>query len=284
MRNVEDINNLLNEPKILRLLNESIFIPEIISSFQDYDNIYIVTTFYNGPILFKFAYEELSEKQIKFLTACMIQALKYLREKEIIHRDLSFQNIIMDRNNYFNLIDFSFSVSYSNRNLKKFYCIIDPIFTAPEILNKTECNYNSDYYRLGNLIFFLVFKKFPLDIKKSNNNLTELAKDYNLTYKFSNNILDFTSKLIESNWKTRLGYKSINELINHPWFKEFDWEKLEKKQIVSPFNINNSIVIRHTCKNFIKTKNRVENYVKFAETKYYKQLLKNFEYSKYDIK
>jgi serine/threonine protein kinase len=44
----------------------------------------------------------LTEEQIKFASACIIQLLNYLREKQIIHRDIMMKNIIMDKNKYFN--------------------------------------------------------------------------------------------------------------------------------------------------------------------------------------
>ena len=257
--------NLLNEPLILKIINQSNFVPIIISSFQDYDNYYIVTKFYDGPILMQFVYHNLSEKQIKFICACAIISLKYLREKEIIHRDLTFHNIIMDNDYYFNLIDFSFAVNYSNRNSKEYSSDVNPSFSAPELLNNSDYNYNSDYYRLGSLIFFIIFKKFPI---KYNNSfkIFELSDKYNLTKNYTKNLFDFIERLIKRNMETRLGYNNIDELINHSWFNGFDWEKLQKKQIISPFKnitINNNI---HKCKKFNKTKKGIERYAKLTET------------------
>jgi len=69
--------SLINEPNILnRLKNKSNFVPQIISYFQDYENMYIITTFYDGPSLNKIALNLLNEKQIQFISACLIIALK----------------------------------------------------------------------------------------------------------------------------------------------------------------------------------------------------------------
>ena len=71
--------NLFNEPYILkRLNNKNNFVPQIISSFQDYENLYLVTTFYDGPSLEGFLNNNISEYQIKFISACIILALKYI--------------------------------------------------------------------------------------------------------------------------------------------------------------------------------------------------------------
>ena len=262
----------------MRKLNKSNFIPEILSSFQDYDNMYLVTTFYTGPTLMKFTYEKLSEDKIKFITACIILCLKYLREKQIIHRDLTFNNIIMDKDYYFNLIDFSFSVNYSKKNLKEFMCRGTKVLNPPEIINKTKYDYNSDYYILGNLIFFLIFKNYPMEIKQPMN-LTQLAHNYNFTNIYSMHLFDFLSKILERNISLRLGYKSIDELINHRWFNNIDWEKLEYKQLISPFNNTKVGKNINHCTKFNKTKEYIDAYSKVCKTDYYKKFFKIFEFS-----
>ena len=47
------------------------FLPKLISSFIDYDNIYLITTFYEGKSLNFFREDLLTEEQIKFVSACI---------------------------------------------------------------------------------------------------------------------------------------------------------------------------------------------------------------------
>ena len=49
--------------------------------------------------------------------------------------------------------------------------------SAPEILNRSEYDYNSDYYRIGTILYYLIFKNYVNDIKKKNN-IKELKIDY----------------------------------------------------------------------------------------------------------
>ena len=69
----------------------------------------------------------MTENQLKFISACVIQSLIYLRKENIIHRDIMMQNIIMDKKKYFNVIDFSFSINYSEKNniIRKVYLFLD---------------------------------------------------------------------------------------------------------------------------------------------------------------
>jgi len=228
-----------------------------------------------------FINEVLSENKIKFVSACIIQSLKYIRHYKIIHRDLNYLNVMMDNKYYFNLIDFSYSVDFDKRKSKYLKCNGNDNNTPPEIRNNSEYSYNSDYFRLGNLIFFLVFKKYPWNLKQINNK-TELIEIKNIKKNYSAELFDFINGLIKENIYERLGYKDINEIINHPWFKGFNWKKLEKRKIISPF-INSKIKINIPfCRKFNKRLEKIYNYLQIRKSIYNSNLIKLFDYSKYD--
>ena len=52
----------------------------------------------------------------------------------------------------------------------------------------------------------------------------------------SDNLKDIITKLLDKNHETRLGSKGdADEIVNHPWFADMDWEGLMSKKIESPF-------------------------------------------------
>ena len=52
----------------------------------------------------------------------------------------------------------------------------------------------------------------------------------------SDDLKDIINKLLDKNQLTRLGSKSdADEIVNHPWFKDINWDKLIKKELVPPF-------------------------------------------------
>ena len=226
----------LTEPNILKKLIQYDFVPKLISSFQDYEYIYLITTYYDGKSLNFFRNDYMSEDQLKFISACVLQSLTYLRKENIIHRDIMMQNIIMDKKKYFNVIDFSFSINYSEKNNKYKYLNTYNMVTPPEMEKLKEYDYNSDYYRLGSVLFYLIFKTYPY-IVKLKNNATDIIINYKDVKNYSSNCIDFLNKLIISEPKQRIGFNDINELKNHSWFEDFDWNKFEKKLIDSPFNL-----------------------------------------------
>ena len=253
--------------------------PKIISAFQDYDYIYLITTYYAGKSLNYFRNDNMTEEKIKFVSACVIQSLIYLRKENIIHRDIMMQNIIMDNKKYFNVIDFSFSINYFEKNNSLKYLNTYNMVTPPEMEKLKEYDYNSDYYRLGSIIFYLIFKTYPFIIKLEKN-VTDITIDYTIVKNYSYNCIDFLNKLIISDPQKRIGFKDINELKNHSWFKNYDWNKLEKKQLESPFNLIENDFDQSLCiKVDIISNEYLMRYKSNSKKFIYRELIKKFDYT-----
>ena len=150
--------------------------------------------------------------------------------------------------------------------------------TPPEMEKLKEYDYNSDYYRLGSIIFYLIFKTYPY-IVKLENNVTDIMINYKEIKNCSSNCIDFLNKLIISDPKKRIGFNDINELKNHSWFKGFDWEKLEKKQIDSPFNLIENEFDQSLCiKVDIISDEYLMRYKSNSKKTLYKVLINQFDY------
>ena len=228
----------LTEPNILKKLIQYDFVPKIISSFQDYDNIYLITTYYDGKTLDFFKNDNITEEQIKFASACTIQSLIYLREQKIIHRDIMMKNIIMDKKKYFNIIDFSFSLEYSEKSNRAKYLYTYNEVTPPEMMKLEEFDYNSDYYRLGSIIYYLIFKTYPYNVKLRNN-ITNIKVNYEDGY---------------------------------------DWYNLEKKNLDSPFKLIKNGIKQVLCIKIYTTDNYLIRYKFNSKLNLYKILIKQFDY------
>ena len=277
MYSYSKIYSHLTEPNILKKLIKYDFVPKLISSFQDYDYIYLITTYYDGKSLNFYRNNNMTEDQIKFVSACVIQSLNYLRSQNIIHRDIMMQNIIMDKDKYFNVIDFSFSIDYSEKDNKYKYLNTYNMVTPPEMEKLQEYDYNSDYYRLGSVIFYLIFKTYPYILKLENNS-KEITINNTIT-NFSKSCIDFLNKLIISDPKKRIGFKDINELKNHSWFEGFDWNNFEKRQIDSPFNLTENDFDQSLCiKVDIISDEYLMRYKSNFKKKLYRQLIQKFDY------
>ena len=187
------------------------------------------------------------------------------------------KNIIMDKNKYFNIIDFSFSIKYSDKKSIKNRMITYDMVTPPEILNKSDFDYNSDYYRLGSVLYYLIFKKYPYKLKQEYN-ISNIFINHILIKNYSYSCIDFINNLLISDYKKRIGYKNINELKNHFWFKGFDWTKLERKQILSPFKIFKNDSNQIDCSRFNISMKNIIRYKIFSKENLYLKLIKKYNY------
>ena len=270
-----------SEPKILKRLSKYNFFPKLISSFQDYDYLYLVTNYYEGNNLYNYKDENMTEEQLKFISACIIQSFFYLRKHNIIHRDIRMNNIIIDKNKYLNLLDFSYSINYSNKNDFNNYIRGDFFDNAPEIENFSLYDFNSDYYRLGgSILFYFIFKNYLNNIKIEKK-IDEIIISNISNY--SSSCIDFLNKLIITDYKKRIGFKSIDELKNHLWFKNFDWEKLSKKIMKSPLKFTKKIFNQSFCQKFSFTNDSRKIFKNKAEEENFKKLSENYDYVNHQI-
>lgn len=261
----------------MKKFNNYNFLPKIISSFQDYDNLYLVTNYYEGNNLYLYKDDILTEEQIKFISACIIQSFDYLRRENIIHRDIRMYNVIMDKEKYLNLLDFSYAINYSDKNDFNNYIIGDTFDNSPEVQNGSMYDYNCDYYRLGgSILYYLIFKKYFNDVKKENN-ISEIIINYNNT-NYSEYCIDFLNQLLITNYTKRIGFNNIYELKNHSWFKGFNWENLSKKKIKSPLIFKKNSFNQSICSKYNFTINRLD-YKKIIENPIYKNLYINYDYT-----
>ena len=189
------------------------------------------------------------------------------------------KNILMDNDRYFNIIDFSFSINYEDKDNINNYMVTYNRVSPPEMLKQSKYDYNSDYYRLGSIIYYLIFKNYPYIIKKGNN-ITDIFVNYKYIKNYSSSCIDFLNKLIVSNFTKRIGFKNINELIKHYWFKGFDWIKFKKKQLDSPFKffkneeINNELL----CRKFDFSLKHKIIHITQSKKNYYKNFIQNYDY------
>ena len=76
--------------------------------FQSPQRLYFVMPFIKGAELFKVFTQEkvFAENVVKFYAVQLVIALGYLHDRNIIHRDLKLENVLIDQDGYIKLIDF----------------------------------------------------------------------------------------------------------------------------------------------------------------------------------
>ena len=182
-----------------------------------------------------------TEKETKFIAACITLSLNYIHEKNVIHRDLKPENLVFGADGYLHLTDFGIAMEY-HKGVDVISASGTPGYMAPEAIINKPHDFCVDYFALGVIIYELMMgerpyqgknrkeikeQMFTLEIKLDNDDLPEDWED--------DNIIDIINKLLKRKRTKRLGSKGCSEIKNHPWFKDIQWEQLENCTLTSPF-------------------------------------------------
>ncbi len=214
------LENIDFEINLLRTLKH----PNIIG-FHDFikttDNWYIILEYCERGDLSK-TYKRLSEKTIKKYMRELANVLQYLRENNIVHRDIKPQNILVSNDNSIKLTDFNFARELYNDDLATTYCGT-PLYMAPEIISSSQpegYTAQSDLWSIGILLYEMAYGYNPLGAA---NNMKHLITLINTTEISFNNIIHFSDEgsrlcidllegLLEKNVEKRITW---DEFFNH---------------------------------------------------------------------
>ena len=198
------------EIKLLENLNH----PHVIkyfTSFQENGNFYIVTEYINGSSLESLADSVHKENKLlteKIVWDFLIQTLSglvYLHEnKNIIHRDIKPDNLLLDKEKNLKISDFGISAMAkkdADEAIKCHMTHIGPVqFMAAEMAFGINYDFKSDIYMLGLSFYYVLTGKLPekkvqgengnYKIMRSNSYLEQIP-DY-----YGDSLKNFIKKLI----------------------------------------------------------------------------------------
>ena len=146
---------LKNEENILKNIESLNISPKLIEA--NYQNNYLIMNYINGCELNKYPYSSFNNKIEIFLK--VIEAVKKLHSKNIIHCDLKPSNILIDENDEIKIIDYDiskFKLEKNNQYISIHYCSLEQI-------NNQEITELTDIYSLGIIFYVLILGKFPFD-------------------------------------------------------------------------------------------------------------------------
>ena len=152
--------------------------------------------------------ELLDEKKIVKIIMQICLGLKDIHNCNIIHRDLTPENIFIDENNNIKIGDFGVSTEVKDLNiLINDFVVGKPGYIAPEMIDGKGYNSKVDIYVLGCIIYEL----FTLKEYNTDNNQKKIRKidldKYNIKFQ---SLID---KLLNNNYEERPNIEYIIECI-----------------------------------------------------------------------
>ena len=186
-------------------------------------------------LLFVKKRRKLSEKTAKFLFRQIILGIKYIHSKNIVHRDIKLENILIDVNNNIKICDFGIGKILDNKNKKLHDQCGTPMYMAPEILLSTKENgydaFPVDLWSAGIALYIMLSGTLPFTIK--GDDIPSISQDdknnnFALQYAIINNepkeidnisiqAIDLLKGLLNKNPKKRF---SCDDVLFHPWLND----------------------------------------------------------------
>ena len=212
------ILKLCHHPNIVRLLDH----------LENEDYIFIVTEYIEGDTLEKYFKKkkfEFTELQAALIMNQIANGVKYLHKYGIVHRDLKPDNIMVTQQNNIDIIkimDFGLSkIISSHEKVVDGYGTLS--YVAPEVLLRTPYNKEVDIWSLGIILFYMLTGHLPF---KGNSKVIIADKIVNDELEFdedewenkSKNAKKLIANCLIKEPEDRI---TIDEFINHPWFKKY---------------------------------------------------------------
>ncbi|CAD8166179.1 unnamed protein product [Paramecium octaurelia] len=226
-----------NERAILENVKNP-FIVQLHYAFQTRTKLYLIMDFLIGGELFfhlrrAFRFQE---ERAKFYAAELILAIEYLHKCDIIYRDLKPENILLDMEGHLKITDFGLSkINVKDDEKTNTFCGT-PEYLAPEILLGGGHNKCVDWWSLGALLYEMLAGAPPFYSKdKTQMFKNRLEKPIEMKDWFSTAARSILNGLLQNDPTKRLGVNGSQEIKDHEFFREIDWDRLYNKQIQPPF-------------------------------------------------
>ncbi|KAK0411349.1 hypothetical protein QR680_005612 [Steinernema hermaphroditum] len=171
--NPSSLQKLYREVKIMKQLDH----PNIVKLYQVMETdqtLYLVMEYASGGEVFDYlvAHGRMKEKEARAKFRQIVSAVQYLHQKNIIHRDLKAENLLLDGDMNIKIADFGFSNHFFVGNKLDTFCGSPP-YAAPELFQgKKYDGPEVDVWSLGVILYTLVSGSLPFD----GQNLKELRE------------------------------------------------------------------------------------------------------------
>jgi len=155
----------------------------------------------------------------------ILKAIRYCHSKEVVHRDIKLENILMDNNGKVTVIDFGLcDIVKRGVHSLRFCGSID--YVAPEVLSKNSYDgYLADVFSLGVVLYTLLFAEFPFIANERVNAMKQKKEQPKISFseskmkrwKINPLAKDLITKMLRTQPEQRL---TLEEVKLHPWIRK----------------------------------------------------------------
>eukprot|EP01029_Cantina_marsupialis_P017093 TRINITY_DN383_c1_g2_i1.p1 TRINITY_DN383_c1_g2~~TRINITY_DN383_c1_g2_i1.p1 ORF type:complete len:902 (-),score=307.48 TRINITY_DN383_c1_g2_i1:1320-4025(-) len=234
--------NVVNEKNIMAMLDHP-FILKLHATYKDRDCLYMLLELIQGGELFGLLANQedgcIDINSSRFYSACVVSALGYMHERNILYRDLKPENLLIDSQGYIKVVDMGFAKLVEDRT----YTLCGtPEYLAPELVLGKGHHKGVDYWAIGVLLYEMLCGFSPFADHENNDQMVICRNIVKAKLRFPSfmrdvNAKDVIKKLLIRDPAHRLGCLKgqVRDIKEHPFFAVLDWDKLEACKLDAPW-------------------------------------------------
>jgi CRP-like cAMP-binding protein len=236
---------VLREKELLQLLNHP-FILNLVASYQDSDNLYLLLPLVLGGELYSLLGKiakhghGMENDMVAFYAACIFEALKHFHVgHRIAYRDLKLENILIDEQGYGKIIDLGFAKVVTE---KTYTLCGTPEMLAPEIIMSKGHDQAVDYWAFGVIVYELLVGHTPF-YQRGSTQMDMFKRIVLVIYETPDFVRESARTMIEQllvrKQSLRLGNLANGclDIKEQPWFREsgVNFRKILNKTVDAPW-------------------------------------------------
>lgn len=237
---LKQVDHVNHERSVLADVAGHPFITSLITSFSDYESLYMLLDYCPGGEVFSYLRraKRFDENTSRFYAAEIVLILEFLHEREgVAYRDLKPENLLLDADGHIKLVDFGFAKRLGNR--ETYTLCGTPEYLAPEVIQSKGHTTAVDWWALGILIYeFLTgYPPFwhanPIEIYKQ---IVENPVQFPTEPYTSPAAQDIIRQFCTVDRTFRLGNTAGRSVRvkEHPFFRGIIWEDMYRRKYRGP--------------------------------------------------
>ncbi|XP_069811004.1 serine/threonine-protein kinase 32A isoform X2 [Dendropsophus ebraccatus] len=235
-----EVRNVFKELQIMQGL-EHPFLVNLWYSFQDEEDMFMVVDLLLGGDLRYHLQQNVrfSEASVKLFISEIAMALDYLQSKNIIHRDIKPDNILLDEQGHAHITDFNIA-TLVNQCTKITTVAGTKPYMAPEMFyprGQICYSFGVDWWSLGVTAYELLRGRRPFHIHSSSaaTDIVHVFHTATVTFPpaWSKEMVSLLHKLLDRNPEERIS--CLKDLQNFSGLSDINWDAVLQKKVIPQF-------------------------------------------------
>uniref|UniRef100_A0A5S6Q357 non-specific serine/threonine protein kinase n=1 Tax=Trichuris muris TaxID=70415 RepID=A0A5S6Q357_TRIMR len=223
---------LFNEVVIMRDYRH----PNIVEMYSSHlvdDELWVVMEYLEGGALTDIVTScRMDEVQIATVCKQCLEALAYLHEQGVIHRDIKSDSILLDAEGKVKLSDFGFCAQVTPELAKRKSLVGTPYWMSPEVISRIPYGTEVDIWSFGIMVIEMVdgeppfFNELPLEAMRKIRDMESFKVNFRV--KVSDTLVSFVEQMLVRHPEQR---STAAKLLQHPFIDKATSPSVLKKLV-----------------------------------------------------